>query len=68
MANKTHSDARLTTRTLALVQDLRARLEQSPQKSTRRLSQEVGVSRSSVMTVKAQILEAQSQANKYQPY
>ena len=76
--NKTHSGARLTARTPARVQDVRTRLEQSPRKSTRRLSQEVGISRSFVMRVihsdlklfpyKVQILQAQSQANKNQRY
>ena len=74
--NKTHTGARLTARTPALVQDIRTRVEQSPRKSTRLLSPEVRISRSSMMRVshsdlklfpyKVQILEAQSQANKNQ--
>lgn len=77
VANKTHSGARLTARTSARVQDLRTWLEQSPRKSTRRLSQEVGIS-SSVTRVthsdlklfpyKVHMLSAQSQANKDQDY
>ena len=73
----THSGAPLTARTPARVQDIRTRLEQSPQKSTRRMSQEVWIS-SSVMRVihsdlklfpyRVQVLDAQSQANKNQRY
>jgi len=75
--NKTHSGVPLTARTPAGVQDIRTRLEQSPQKSTTRMSQEVWIS-SSVMRVihsdvklfpyKVQVLDAQSQANKNQRY
>ena len=41
--NKTHTGARLTAGTPAHVQDIRTRLEQSPRKSTRLLSQEVRI-------------------------
>jgi hypothetical protein len=49
--NKGHSGPMLSARTPANVQAVRAHLEQSPRKSTRRLSQEVGISRTSVIRV-----------------
>ena len=65
----------MTATTPAHVQDARACLEALPRKSTRRLSQEVGVSRTSVRRIihkdlklfpyKVHILQAQTQANKH---
>ena len=76
--NKGHSGPPSTATTPAHVQDVRAHLEQSPRKSTRRLSQEVGISRTSVRRIihrdlklfpyKVQVLQAQTQANKDQRY
>ena len=76
--NRGHSGPPLTATNPPHVQDVRARLEASPRKSTRRLSQEVGVSRTSVRRIikkelklfpyKVQILQAQTQANKHQRY
>ena len=72
--NKVHSGRPFSTRTPANIQAVRDRLQQSPQKSTRRLSQEVGISRTSVRRVihkgltffpyKMQILQQQTDANK----
>ena len=46
--NRGHSGPHLTARTPAHVHDVKAHLEKSPWKSNRRLSQDVGISRSSV--------------------
>ena len=76
--NKGHCGPKFTARTPAHVQDVRARLQQSPRKSTRRLSQQVGISSRSVRRIihgdlklfpyKVQILQAQTQANKIERY
>ena len=76
--NKGHSGPPSTATTPDHVQDVRAHLEQSPRKSTRRLSQEVGISRTSVRRIihrdlklfpyKVQVLQAQTQVNKDQRY
>ncbi|XP_076047220.1 uncharacterized protein LOC143028735 [Oratosquilla oratoria] len=62
----------------AHIQDVRDHLEQSPRMSTRRLSQQVGISRRSVRRIihsdlklfpyKVQILQAQTQENKTERY
>ena len=72
--NKGHSGRQVTVRTPANVQAVREHLEQSPRKSTRRLSQEVGISRATVQRVihndlklfpyKVQILQKQTDVNK----
>ena len=72
--NKGHFGPKVTARTSASVQDVRDHLEQSPRKSTRQLSQQVGISRASVRRIihsdlklfhyKVQILQAQTKANK----
>ena len=72
--NKDHSGRPFSTRTPAYIQAVRDHLQQSPRKSTRRLSQEVGISRTSVQRVidkdltlfpnKIQILQQQTDANK----
>ena len=72
--NKGHSGRYVTVRTSANVQAVRKHLEQSPRKSTRRLSQEVGISRTTVQRIihndlklfsyKVQILQKQADANK----
>ena len=69
-ANKGCSGRSCSVKTPNNVQNLRERLEESPRKSTRRLSQEVGISRSSVMRIlhddlklfpyKTQILQRQN--------
>ena len=76
--NKGHIGPPSTATPPPHVQDVRAHLEQSPRKSTRRLSQEVGISRTSVRRIihgdlklfpyKVQVLQAQTQANKDQRY
>lgn len=73
-ANKGHSGRPLSARSPDNIQAVRERLQQSPRKSTRRLSQEVGISRASVLRVihkdltlfpyKIQILQHQTDANK----
>ena len=50
-ANKSPSGRPCSVKTPNDVQNLRERLEESPRKSTHCLSQEVGVSRSSVMRI-----------------
>ena len=72
--NKGHSGWYVAVRTRANVQAERKHLEQSPQKSTRRLSQEVGISRTTVQRIihndfklfpyKVKILQKQTDANK----
>ena len=69
-----HSGRPFSATTSANIQAVRDRLQQSPQKSTRRLSQKVGISRTSVRRVihkdltlfpyKIQILQQQTDANK----
>jgi hypothetical protein len=76
--NKGHCGPKVTARTPANIQDVRDHLEQSPRKSTRRLSQQVGISRTSVRRIihcdlqlfsyKVQILQAQTEANKTQRF
>ena len=72
--NKGHSGWYVAVRTRANVQTLRKHPQQSPQKSTRRLSQEVDISRTTVQRIihndlklfpyKVQILQQQTDANK----
>ena len=72
--NKRHSGRYVAVRTRANVQAVRKHLEQSPRKSTRRLSQEVGISRTTVQRIihndlklfpyKVQILQKQTDVNK----
>ena len=72
--NKGHSGWYVAVRTRANVQAERKHLEQSPQKSTRRLSQEVGISRTTVQKIihndlklfpyKVKILQKQTDVNK----
>ena len=72
--HKGHSGRQVTVRTPANVQAVREHLQQSPRTSTRRLSQEVGISRAVVQTVihtdlhlfpcKVPILQKQTDANK----
>lgn len=72
--NKGHSGHPFSARTPANIAVVRDRLQQSPRKSTRRLSQEVGISRTSVRRIihkdltlfpyKIQILQQQTDANK----
>ena len=72
--NKGQSGWYVAVRTRANVQAERKHLEQSPQKSTRRLSQEVGISRTTVQRIihndfklfpyKVKILQKQTDANK----
>ena len=76
--NKSHCGPKFTARTPAHIQDVRAQLQQSPCKSIRRLSQQVGMSSRSVCRIihddlklfpyKVQILQAQTQANKTERY
>ena len=73
-ANKGHSGRPLSARTPNNIQTVRERLEESPRKSTRRLSQEVGISRTSVVRIlhtdlqlfpyKIQVLQSQTDRNK----
>ena len=73
-ANKGRSGRPRSVKTPNNVQNLRERLEESPRKSTRRLLQEVGISRSSVLRIllddlrlfpyKIQILQRQTDDNK----
>lgn len=73
-ANKGHSGRPRSVKTPNNIQNLRDRLEKSPRKSTRRLSQEVGISRSSVLRIlhddlklfpyKIQLLQSQTDRNK----
>ena len=72
--NKGHSGWYVAVRTRANVQAERKHLEQSTQKSTRRLSQEVGISRTTVQRIihndlklflyKVQIVQKQTDTNK----
>ncbi|XP_076066935.1 uncharacterized protein LOC143040126 [Oratosquilla oratoria] len=72
--NKGHCGPKVTARTPANIKDVRDHLQQSPRKSTRRLSQEMGISRTSERRIihsdlnlfpyKVQILQAQTEANK----
>ena len=72
--NKGHIGWYITAKTHANVQAVREHLEQSPRKSTRRLSQEVGISRPAVQGVihndlelfpyKVQIVQKQIDSNK----
>ena len=72
--NKGHSGRPRSSRTDNNIEALRQRLEESPRKSTRRLSQEVDLSRTTVRWImrqdlnlfpyKIQILQAQTAANK----
>ena len=72
--NKGHGGRYVAVRTRATVQAVRKHLEQSPRKSTRRLSQEVGISRTTVQRIihndlklfpnKVQILQKQTDVNK----
>ena len=72
--NKGHNGWYVTVRTRTNVQAVRNHLEQLPRKSIRRLSQEVGISRTTVQRIihndlklfpyKVQILQKQTDANK----
>ena len=62
--SKGHSGWYATVRTRTNVQAVRKHLEQSPQRLTRQLSQEVGISRTLLYPCKVQILQKQTDANK----
>lgn len=49
--NKGHSGRPISARTPNRIETLRDRLQESPRKSTRRLSQEVGISKTSVIRI-----------------
>ena len=73
-AHKGHSGRHRSAIIPDNIQNLRERLEESPRKSTRRLSQETGISRTSVLRIfhdnlklfpyKIQILQRQTDRNK----
>jgi len=76
-ANKGHSRRTRSVQTPNNIKNLREWLAESPRKATRRLSQEVGISRSSLLRIlhedlelfpyKIQILQKQTDDNKAEP-